>query len=155
MRAKTSEISMTKVPKLCYTYVNLRPRIFYATPCLGMPPCLSSPQITPSQQRRGRGFNRKQRSEREMLREKARDWRLPHCDVSVNWTRSLTLKWGIWGEEQIQDLLCEENETEISSQKFKTDWWFRTEPLLEYMWYDNYVTLPAMRGWQAVRVNQY
>lgn len=66
------------------------------------PLSLSSAQIPHLDQ--GRGFSRKQRSKRKMLREKAQDWKLLHCEVSVDWTWSLTLKWGVWGE-QTQDLL--------------------------------------------------
>lgn len=70
------------------------------------PLSLSSAQIPPLEQ--GRDFIRKHLSKRKMLREKAQDWklgkRLSHCEVIVDWKRSLTLKWGVWGE-QTQDLL--------------------------------------------------
>lgn len=59
------------------------------------------------------------------------------------WT-GLTLKLGV-REEQNQNFLCEENETEMSSQKLQTERKFRMESLFEYMCYDNYVKLIATR----------
>lgn len=99
---------------------------FSATPCLWMPTSLSCSDS--SQQGRGRCFSLKQRDipyKRETLLKKKTtwNWRLTHCDISVDWPYS-----------EIKCLMrrkksefSKEIETEMSSKKLKIEWKFRTE----------------------------